>query len=116
MAGVLVTLALVEYIQAPISLGLVKLFSGEIPPEVGSVHSMKPAIGWVVPVRSRVVTAAAATAPPVDTSSAAATSSLGVEFGYLAITLALDPSSRPWRELDFHLGRNLGDGPQPISQ
>ena len=77
---------------------------------------MKPAIGWVVTVRSRAVTSAATTSPPVASSSAAATSYLGVEFGDPAITLVLYPSYQPWRELDYHLGGHVGDGPQPIFQ
>ena len=92
VVGVLVTLALGEYIQAPITPSLVKFFSIEMPSEVGSVHSMKPSIVWVVPVRSKVVTATDATSPPAVSSSAADTASLGVEFGDPTITLALDPS------------------------
>ena len=78
MSGVLVALALVEYIQVPIAPSLVKLFSGEVLPEVGAVHSMKLAISWIVHVRSRVVTAMSATSLPAAYSSATATSSLGV--------------------------------------
>ena len=87
-----------------------------MPPEVGSVHSMEPAIIWVVLVRARVVTTADATAPPTASSSAAATAYIGVEFGDPATTLALVPPSRPWRELYFHLGGHVGDGSKPISQ
>ena len=111
-----VSLALVEYIQAPISPSLVKLFSGETPREVGSFHSMKPAIDWVVPVISRVGTAAAATSLYVAYYSAATTPYLGVKFGDPAINLSLDPSSQTWRELDCQPGGHVLDGPQPISQ
>ena len=54
---------------------------------------MKPAIVWVVPVRSRGVIAAAATSPLAAYFYAADMDSLGVEFGDPAITLALDSSS-----------------------
>ena len=116
VAGVLIHLVLVENIQAPIAPSPVKLFSGEKPPEVGSVHSMEPAMSWVVSVRSTLVTTMASTYPPTAFSSAAVTASLGVECGYPAINLALAPSSRPWRGLDCHLDGNVRDGYQPISQ
>ena len=61
MAGVLITLALVENIQAPIAPGLVNLFAVKRPPEFKEVHSMETAIIGVVLVRSRVVANAAAT-------------------------------------------------------
>ena len=76
LAGVLVALALVEYIQAPIAPILVHFFVRETPPEVGAFHSMKPSIIWVVRVRARVVTAAAATSLTASSSSTAAKSSL----------------------------------------
>ena len=79
VAGDFVTLAFVEYIHASIAPRLVKLFSEEMPPEVREVHSMKPAISWVVPVISRVVSAVADTSPPAAYSYAAAMSSLGVK-------------------------------------
>ena len=116
VAGILITLALVEYIQAPIAPSHVKFFTREMPTEVRSVHSMKPATIWVVFVRDRVVTTADATAPPTASSFAAATASIGVEFGDPTTTLALVPPSRPWRELYFHLGGHVGDGSKPIYQ
>ena len=93
VVSVLVTLALVEYIYVPITTILVKLFFGETPPESVSVHSMKPAIRWVMHVRSIVVIVVAITSPPAASSSAFATPSLRVEFGYPAIILAL---AVPW--------------------
>ena len=95
VAGVLVTLALVEYIHAPIAPSIVKFFSRETPSEVGTLHSRRPASDWVVPVRSIVVTSVASTSPPAAFFSTTATSSLEVEFGDPAITLYLNPSSRP---------------------
>ena len=59
MAGVLITLALIEYIQAPITPSLVKLFAVEKSREVGAFHSMESSVSWVVIVRARVVTAKA---------------------------------------------------------
>ena len=108
VAGVLVTIALIECIQAPIDPSLVEISPGEMPLEVGAVHSIKPAIGWIMPVSSRVVTAAAATSFTAAYFSVAATSSLGVEFGDPAITLALNPSYRPRRELYLHLVVHVG--------
>ena len=93
VAGVLITLALVENIQATIPPGLVKFFSGEIPLEVGSLHSIETSSIWVVLIRSRFVAAASNTSPPAASPSASATSSIGVKFGDPEINLVLAPSS-----------------------